>query len=302
MSPALSQDSRPITILYPGAAGGAVEVTLRAISDAASKILGRPIIVDARGGANGRIAFNAMAQSSPSQLTLLFASNANLVFNPLIDKVALEPGTDYEPVGVSVRVNLVLVGHPSNPFKDIAGLIAYAKANPGKLTCSMVGSGSSTHLTLELLKYGAQIDVLGIPYKGEAASVPDLLSGRVNLAVLSSTAKQYVESGQVVGLATTGARKWHVFPNLPTMQEAGIKDFDVSLYFGPIAPKGTSPELIKKLHDAFDRAMKDPQVLKVIETQGRNASPTTPEQFARSVRDDQLRWKPIFEKAGIKAD
>jgi tripartite-type tricarboxylate transporter receptor subunit TctC len=243
-----------------------------------------------------------MAQSNPDQLTLLFASNANLVFNPLFDKNDLKAGVDYEPVGISVRVNLVLVTNPSAPFRDIKGVIDFAKANPGKLTCSMVGVGSSTHLALELFKFGAGLDILGVPYKGEAASIPDLLSGRVDLSFLSSTAKPYVEAKQAIGLATTGPQRWDIFPNLPTMQEAGLKDFDVSLYFGVIAPRGTPPEMIQKLHHAFDQAMKDPKVLEVVGIQGLVASPTNSDQFAQSVRDDLIRWKPIFEKAGLKKE
>lgn len=302
---AMAQDypNRPITALYPAAGGGTVEQGLRIISTEAGKILGQPILVEARPGANGMIAANAVKQARGNPYLLGLLNNGVTVTVPLVSSAKLEIVTDYVPVSVLLSTNLVVIANPGAPFRDIAGLIAYARSNPGKLNMAVVGTASNTHLALELLKFQAGVDIHNIPYKGEAQAVPAVLGGEVMTAIVSSTAKPNVDSGRLRALATTGPERWALFPGTPALKESGYPDFSVIGWFGVAAPPGTSPEVVAKLHGAYAAALKNPAVRKAVsEDLGLDLIGTTPEEMAAMIRRDRDRWEPVVRKAGIRIE
>lgn len=302
---AIAQDypNRPITALYPAAGGGTVEQGLRIISTEAGKILGQPILVEARPGGNGMIAANAVKQARGNPYLLGLLNNGVTVTVPLVSSAKLDIVTDFVPVSVLLSTNLVVIANPSAPFRDMAGLIAYARSNPGKLDMAVVGTASNTHLALELLKYQSGIDIRNIPYKGEAQAVPAVLGGEVLTAIVSSTAKPNVDSGRLRALATTGPERWAMFPGVPPLKEAGYPDFSVIGWFGVAAPPGTSPEIVAKLHAAYAAALRNPAVRKAVsEDLGLDLIGTTPEEMASMIRRDRERWEPVVRKAGIRIE
>lgn len=301
----LAQDypTRPITGLYIAAAGGTVEQGLRVISTEAGKHLGQPIVVEARPGANGMIAANAVRQARGNPHLLGFFNNGVTVTVPLVSGNKLDIGTDFVPVSVLLSTNLVVIAHPSAPFKDITGMIAYAKNYPGKLDMAVVGTASNTHLALELLKFLSGADIRNIPYKGEAQAVPAVVAGDVLTAITSSTAKPNVDAGRLRALATTGPERWPAFPGVPALRESGYPDFSVFGWFGVAAPPGTSPEVVAKLHAAYMAALKNPAVRKTVtEDLGLDLIGTTPEEMANMIRRDRERWEPVVRKAGIRIE
>lgn len=294
---------RPITALYPFAAGGAVEQALRIISTEAATSLGQPIVVEARPGANGMIAANVLKNSRGNPYLLAFLNNGITVTVPLTSSAKVETGNAFVPVSVLLANNLVVIAHPSVPFRDIGGLIAYARANPGKLDMAVVGTASNTNLALELLKNQAGIDIHNIPYKGESEAVIAVMSGVVPTAIVSSTAKPNVDAGKLLALATTGPERWSLFPGVPTLREAGYPDFSVFGWFGLAAPPGTPPEVVSKLHAAYFKALKNPTVRRaVVGDLGLDLIGTTPEEMTEMIRRDREKWEPIVKRAGIRVE
>ena len=222
-SPVLSQSypSRPITVAYQFGPG-AFDAMLRPLSAEAGKLLGQSVVFENRPGGNGRIVLNALKNAKPDGYTIGFAINGTLIHQPLTGPAyKLDIDTDYLPVQFSIETPQVLTANTGVPFKDLKGLVAYAKANPGKLNMSM-NLGGASHFIAELLKYTAGIDIALIPYKAASAQMVDLVEGRVQMAISSGSAKPLVDSGKLLALATTAKDRWKAFPNAPTFGEAGV--------------------------------------------------------------------------------
>ena len=213
--------SRPITIAYQFGPG-AFDTMLRPLSTEVGKLLGQSVIFENRPGANGRLVLNSMKTAKPDGYYLGYPINGTLIHLPLADaNFKLEVNKDYLPVAFVIETAQVLTAHPEVPFRDIKGMIAYAKANPNKLNVA-VNLGGASHFIAELIKYTAGIDMAMIPYKSSQAGMLDLVSGRVQLAISSGTAKPFVDSGKLVAVATTAQQRWKAFPNQPTFSEAGL--------------------------------------------------------------------------------
>ena len=253
--------TRPITLIVPYPAGGGNDVIARLVAAKMSASLGEPIVIENRGGAGSTIGTRDAARRAPDGYTLLIATSS-LAINPsLYPDAGYDPRKDFAAIGlIASSPNLVLV-HPSLPAHSIADLIALAKTEPGGLNFASTGIGASTHLSAELFAAMANIKLNAIPYKGVAPALTDLMAGQVPLMFCpTASVIGLVRQGQVRALATTGAKRSPLFPNLPTVAEAGLPGYDAELHYGLVAPAGTAPTILSTLNSALDDALADPNV------------------------------------------
>lgn len=292
--------TRPITLIIPVSAGSGIEATFRMLAAEASKFLGQPIVAENRTGAGGRIGMNAVMAASKDGYVIGMVTTTILITAPAIDpKLFIEPGKDYTPVALTNESYFIIAAHPSVSFRDLKGLVSYAKANPGKLTVTGITLGSAGHLTWEMLKSTAGIDVTIVPYREQPLAVANLLNGQLHAMAFSTAAKPYVESGRLIGIATTGPRRWDLFPELPTMIEAG-QPIMVDGWYGVVAPAGTPAAIVAKLNEAFLISLNKPEVIAKHKQLGLVPRSSTPEEFTKHIRSEIDRWTPIIRKMGIK--
>lgn len=296
--------NRPITLIYPYPAGSTTDNAWRLIAQEASRTLGQNVVVENRAGASGRIGLDAVSRAANKEgYTIGVINNTLSVLLPLMDATfKVEPGKDYTPVTGAIETYAVLVANPSVPFKDLAGLISYAKDNPGKLNIASAGTGTPSHLAGELLARSAGIRLTHIPYKGEAPALADLLGGQVQLYFGVGILKPHVEAGRLIGIATTGPQRWNSFPNLPSFTEAGFPGVLTASWLGVIGPPGMAEESVNQLNRAFGTALRNPELRKKLEEQGWVLQPSTPQEFAARIGTDVERWTPIIRAANIKVN
>ncbi len=295
--------SKPITFYISIAPGSVFESTFRVMAAEASKILGQPLIVENKVGAGGKIGLQALMAAPNDGYTIGMSYSGAMVTRVVLDEgFNIQPGKDYIPVTVSFLSPFVIAANPSAPFKDLSGMLAYAKANPGKLGVSGTSPSSNAHLSWEMLKAmtGANINV--VTHRGEAPAVIDLLNGSVTAAVVSGSIKPHFETGKAFGIATTGIKRWSAFPNLPTLDEAGVKGFNVYGWYGIVLPAGTLAPIVARVHDAFTRPLATPEMKKRLLDGGMEPGGNSPEEFAALVRSDIERWRPVLLKANIKLE
>lgn len=295
--------TRPITLIVPYPAGGGNDVIARLVAAKMSASLGEPIVIENRGGAGSTIGTRDAARRAPDGYTLLIATSS-LAINPsLYPDAGYDPRKDFAAIGlIASSPNLVLV-HPSLPAHSIADLIALAKTEPGGLNFASTGIGASTHLSAELFAAMANIKLNAIPYKGVAPALTDLMAGQVPLMFCpTASVIGLVRQGQVRALATTGAKRSPLFPNLPTVAEAGLPGYDAELHYGLVAPAGTAPTILSKLNSALDDALADPNVRNRLAVDGEVTLPGTPEAYAADIVNEQAKWSAIVKKVGVTAE
>jgi len=294
---------RPITLIVPYPAGGCNDVIARLIAAKMSVSLGQPIVIENRGGAGSTIGTRDAARRAPDGYTLLIATSS-LAINPsLYPDAGYDPKKDFAAVGlIASSPNLVLV-HPSVPAHSIADLIALAKSKPGKLNFASTGIGTSTHLSAALFAAMADIKLNAISYKGVAPAITDLMAGQVPLMFCpTASVIGLVRQGQVRALATTGAKRTSLFPDLPTIAEAGLPGYDAELHYGLVAPAGTPSAIVAQLNSALNHALADPSVRDRLAVDGEVTLPGTPEAYAADIVNEQTKWSAIVKKAGVAAE
>lgn len=291
--------TRPVTLYWPFSVGGAVDTAMRTTATAAGRHLGQPVLVESRPGANGMIAFNAMRQAPADGYTLLGVTNGLVVTLPLIGKDKHEPVKDYSPISLLFSQQMVIGAHPSVPFRDLKGLIDYAKRNPGKLNIATSGTAATTTFAAALLASKAGIEFSFIPYKGATQATPDLLSNVVQLQMMGPGLKPFLDSGKLVAIAATGQKRWRYYPNVPTMIESGLSGAWSDIYFGVVAPPRTRPAVIAALDKAFNAALGDADVKAALEVMGSDAVGTSPAEFTARIISDQEYWLPVVKASGI---
>ena len=293
--------SRPITMIVTFPAGGASDVLARASADALSRGLGQPVVVDNRPGAGGHIGAEFAAHAAPDGYTILFGTNGTLGIGPALYKnLRYDPQRDLAPIGILHKLPLLLIVHPSVPAKTLPELIDYVRHNPGKLSFASAGVGTASHLAGELFKREADIDILHVPYKGDGATFPDLLAGRVSMMLGTiSTALPLAQSGQMRAIGVTTKDRSPLAPDIPTLAESGLPGFDVSAWTGLFAPAATPRLIIERLNAETQRIAADKAYVKVIESVATDVSSSTPEAFGTFVRDDVARWSKVIHSAGI---
>jgi tripartite-type tricarboxylate transporter receptor subunit TctC len=293
--------NRVVRLIVPFAAGGANEAFARNLATKLSEIWGQQVIIENKPGAGGNLGAELAARAEPDGHTLLIASFPHAVNRFLYPSVTYDIVADFAPVTVlGVTPNLMVVPN-SSPAKTVAEFIAHAKANPGKMTFASSGAGTSIHLSGELFKRIAGLDLTHVPYRGGAPALADLIPGRVDLMfnVMSSVLPQ-VQGGQMRALAVTTAQRVAAARDTPTMIEAGVPGFEVTGWFGFMLPAKTPPELVRKIHADSVAAVRDPAVQTRLENLGVIVTGSSPEEFAAFLKKEADKWGPVIKEAGIK--
>ena len=294
--------ARAIKVTVPWPAGGNADVTIRPILDRMAQHLGQSIVVENRAGATGMTGTIAGSRAAPDGYNLLQLSSSTVINNVLLAEKPLDIGRDFAPIGLGASTPLVLEVHPSMPANTVAEFIAYARANPGKLSYASGGIGTSAHLLSELLKQKAGIDLLHVPYQGGAPAVADLIGGHVNMYFdVLPTALPAVKGGRVRILAITAAKRSAALPDVPTFAELALPDIDAAVWVGMLAPKGTDAAIVTRLNEAMNVALADPGVRQRLATIGADPTPGAPDKLAALIRSETDKWGEVVRRAGIKA-
>jgi len=294
---------KAIRLIVPFPAGGATDFMARSLAQKLSERLGQPIVVDNRGGAGGTIGAEAVASAPPDGYTLLFSTMGVLAINPsLYDKLRYDPVKDFAPVSLTHATANLLVVHPSVPAKDVKELIALAKAKPGTLTFGSSGNGTSSHLSGELFKSMAGIDITHVPYKGTGPALTDLLTGRISMMIDTvSVHVENVNAGKLRALGVTSAKRTPSLPNVPTIAEAGLPGFDVSIWLGVLAPAKTPPDVVARLNSEIRKVMAEPEMKAQLLKAGIDPMTSTPDEFTATIKGDAMEGEANGEnKEGQK--
>ena len=293
--------SKSIRLIVPFAAGGAVGAVARVLGTPLSAGLGQSVVIDNRGGAGGIIGMDAVAKSPPDGYTLLLAHSGLTYMPGLYNKLPFDPLKDFDGVITAVSGTYVLAVSNDAPFKTIPELVAYARANPGKLSYASAGIGSTLHLAAEFFKRTADIDVIHVPYKGAAQATTDLVGGQVQMMFGPVVALLPLAlAGKVRALAVTSAKRSALAPELPTMIESGVPGVEVTGWYGLAAPAGTPKAVIEKLNAEANRALKSAEIIEQFRLQGYEPLGGTPDQMNSQIRSDTAQWTKIIRDAGIQ--
>jgi tripartite-type tricarboxylate transporter receptor subunit TctC len=295
---------KPVRLIVPFAAGGNVDITARQIAPGLSELLGQNFIVDNRVGAGGVIGAEAVAKAAPDGYTLMMGSNSTVSVAPsLYPKLAYHPVRDFAPVSLVATTPFVLVVHPSVPARSVKELIALAKTKSGRLAMASGGTGSSNHLVGELFQSLTGAKFTHVPYKGAGPAGVDLMAGQVDLLFdqLSSSVGP-LKSGRIRALAVTSAARTAIFPDIPTMKEAGVADFEVTNITGVLAPAGTPAEIITRLNAAILKVLGSASVKERFAGLALEPAPPTPDQYSANIPEDFARWHKEVKDANIKDD
>jgi tripartite-type tricarboxylate transporter receptor subunit TctC len=293
--------SHPIRLVHGFAPGGAADTLSRIVAEGLSRNLGQPVVVEAKPGAGGNIAADAVAKAAPDGYTLGLVTGGHAISAALYKSLNYQPLDSFEMISTIVYYALVIVVRSDSPAKSLGDLIAMAKAKPGSLSFGSVGFGSTHHFTGELLNSMAGIDITHVPYRGDSQTIAALLGGEVPMIVGTGVLlAPQIESGAVRGLAVTSAIRMSLLPNVPTVDEAGVKGFDVRTWAGLLAPKGTAPEVVAKVNAALLDGLKDPATRIRLETAvGGEVRGSTPMEMKALVESEIGKWSIVVDKARI---
>lgn len=294
--------SRPIQLVVAAPAGGPSDALARMVAEDMAKSLGQPIVIDNKPGAGGAIAADSVARAAPDGHTLMLSWIGNATSRTLLSKPGADINSDFVHITQLASGSNVLVAHPRTGLKTLSELLAFAKANPGKLSYASAGNGSSGHLAMEMLEQRAQIHLVHVPYRGGAPALNDLLGGQVDLMFINQDAViSHIQSGQLVPLGITSGQRNPLFPNLPTVAESGFNGFEATAWAGLSAPRGTPALVIERLHAAATKALQGPLKAKQEEI-GAQVVGSTPSQYTAFVRAETDKWARVIKAAGIKPD
>ena len=295
--------SKPIRIIIPFPIGGIADVFARIIGGKLNEAWGQPVVVENRAGAGGNIAAEFVAKSPPDGYTLVVGSIGTHAVNvSLFKKIPFDPVRDFAPISMMLEAEGLLVLHPSLPAKNIKELIALAKARPGQIVYASAGNGTAGHLSGELLKSMAKVDLVHVPYKGNVPAITDLIGGQTSLLFATMpTVLPHVKSGRLNAIAVTGAKRSPAAPELPAIAET-LPGYDVTNWVGAFAPAGTPRDVISKLHAEIVRVMQAPDIQRRLLTEGAKFTPLSPEQFGGFVKSEIAKWAKVIQEAGIRVD
>jgi tripartite-type tricarboxylate transporter receptor subunit TctC len=295
---------KPVTVVVPFPAGGSTDTIARTVATYLQKKFDKPFVVENRAGATGTIGAGQVKRAAPDGYTVMVTSLGPLVIAPhLIKATPYDPLQDFDTITVLVQAPNVLVVPASSQFNSVADILAYQRANPGKMTFASSGNGASDHLTAELFWQQTKTSGTHVPYKGGAPAITDLLGGQVDASWQNINAIiGHVRSGKLKALAITGAKRSPLLPNVPTLDEAGVPNVDVYSWQAMVAPKGLPPAIRTKLHAATVEALNDPQVKPKLDEVGFEVVGNSPDAFAAFQKTEHARWKGVIEKGKITAD
>jgi tripartite-type tricarboxylate transporter receptor subunit TctC len=295
---------KPVHLVVGFPAGGPADIFGRTFAQALGNGLGQPVIVENKSGVGGVLGIDAVAKSIPDGYTLGFNNQGSVAMAPYaLTKMPFNPNKDLALITTVVKVPEVVVVNPSLPVSSLAELIAYAKANPGKIAFGSAGAGGITHLACELLKSEAHIDVLHVPYKGAAPAVSDLLGGQVQMGIFDvPVVLPHIKSGKFRALAVTSARRAPSLPDVPTTAEAGYPNVISDNWYGLVAPAATPPAVLKRIHEAAVAALHSPVLIEQFAKVSGIPAPMTPEEYQTFLGEEQARWGAIIKAIGFKED
>jgi tripartite-type tricarboxylate transporter receptor subunit TctC len=295
---------RPVTLIVPFPPGAATDILGRTAGRRMGELLGQQFVILNRDGAAGVIGTELVAKAAPDGYTLLWGSSSALAILPALkQKLPFDPQRDLAPISLGAKIAYILVVHPSVPAHTVKELIALARARPGKLNFASAGTGGSSHLAGELFKSMAKIDIVHIPYKGTALFATDLIAGQVDLGFAGvATTLPLTSTHRIRALASTGTKRAELYPDLPTMAEAGLPGYEFTQWYAFLAPAKTPPELIAQLNAALRKALEDPEVKKRIAAEGGAATPTSPDELAAFIKLETAKYEKMIKEAGIKAE
>jgi tripartite-type tricarboxylate transporter receptor subunit TctC len=292
----------PIRILVGAPAGGTTDTMARTLAQALGQQLGRTVLVDNKAGAGGNLAADAVAKAAPDGNTLLMSFTSHAINASLYPHLPFDPVKDFTPLTMVSTSPSVLVAHPKLPANNVAELIALAKARPGQLNFAIGAMGSSLHLAGDAFKMKAGVFIVNIPYRGTAPAVQDVLAGQVDLMFAAvGNVQAHIKAGKLKALGVTSAKRLAAFPEVPAIAES-LPGYESSAWFGLFGPARMSPELSKSLSDAARAAVQTPQVRRRIESEGASPVGSSPEEFARFVSHEIVRWKAVVQYAGAQAE
>lgn len=305
VGPAAAQSefpNKPIRIIVPYPPGGATDITARAFAHHLQEVLGQPVIIDHRPGGGTNIGAEYVARAAPDGYTLYVANFASHAVNRwLWKKLPFDPMGDFTPIAMLVRGPMFLCIRPGLEVKSAGDLVAMAKKHPGKLTYGSTGNGSPNHISGELLKHLAKIDVVHVPYKGSANLNANILSGQVDYGFDASIIAMH-HSGQVKCIGVASKSRWPTEQDIPTLAESGVPGFDLSSFFGIVGPKGVPQAIVQKLNAAFREVANRPDLAKKLAVTGTVAFPATVEETRAFLQEQDTKWEPIVKMSGARVD
>ena len=286
--------TKPVHIIVPFPPGGGADALARIMQPHLTKAWGQPVIVENKPGASGHIGAEYVANAAADGYTLMMSSTASLTEKNV---------GQFAPITLVSASPYVVVANPKVPAKNIRELVAHAKANPGKVTFGSSGTGAASHLSAELFKSLAGVDMLHVPYKGTGQAVTDLLAGQIDLLFApAQSVMPHVQAGKLKAFAVTSAKRSSTLPGLPTIAESGVPGYEAIGWFGLLAPAATPKPVVLKLSADANAVLKDPDVAQKMVTLGAEPSGNTPEQFGAFIRDDQAKWSRLMRERGIKPE
>jgi len=295
---------RPITLVVPFPPGGSTTIVARIIADKMSQTLGKSIIIDNRGGAGGTIATRAVAKSTPDGYTIALGYTGTLAIGPsLYPSAGYDPRKDFAPIGqIGIAPNTLVV-HPSFNVHNVAELVAYAKANPGKVNFGSAGIGTVSHVCGEYFATVAGIQLTHIPYKGTGPAIVDLLGGHIPMAFAPIPAThEQAKAGSLRMLAVTSAKRSTLLPDVPAIAEQGLPGFEAVLRYGLVAPAGTPKAIVDRLNKELNAALQDEEVRKRLAVEGAEPIPGTPAQYGQDIDREETQWAKVIKASGAKAE
>jgi tripartite-type tricarboxylate transporter receptor subunit TctC len=302
-APLRAQDypARPVHLIAGFAPGSAADLTARVLGNAMGQTLGQQFVVENRTGAASGVAAEFVARAAKDGYTLFLASSA-VVSNAAVNtKLPYDLARDFAPIALATSVPVILVVNPATGVKTVQELIALVKSKPGEIVYGSTGAGASPHLAAELFSIRIGVKLVHVPYQGSPQAVTDLIAGRTTLMFSpASTVISQIEAGTLRALASATAKRSDIAPNLPTMEEAGLPDFDTSIWFGLVAPAGTPRPIINKLASAVDAAVQSSEVLSQLRMQGFEPLRGGPEEFARYIESETKKWRDVARAAGLR--
>ena len=303
VTPARAQDypNRPVRIVVGFIPGSAADITARVLGNGLGKLLGQQFVVENKPGAGSNLAGEFSAHAAKDGYTLFLGSSANIANQVITPNLGFDMNKDFAPIALATLAPVILVVHPSTGVKSVSELIVLAKAKPGEILYASTGVGTAPHLAAELFDTRAGVKMVHVPYQGSPQAVTDLIAGRT--AVMFSPASAVtaeVEAGKLTALASAADKRPSIAPNLPTMAEAGMPDFDTSIWFGLMAPAGTPAEIIDKLARAVPEAIKSSEAQTALKSQGFDALTGGPEEFTRFMVTETAKWNEAAKAAGLK--
>jgi tripartite-type tricarboxylate transporter receptor subunit TctC len=298
---AQSYPDRPIRLIAPFPAGGLADVLARAVGDEISKSLAQPVIVENRAGAGGNTGADAVAKAAPDGYTLLMSSAGILTANPfLYAKMPFDAETAFVPVSNVADMSMLLVVHPKVEAKTLAEFVALAKAQPGKINFGSPGIGTTGHLGLAMFMHAAGVQIAHVPYRGAAPAVQDLIAGQIDGVVDNPpTVLPHINAGKLRPLAVAANERLALLPDVPTAAEAGVPNYQASSWFGVVAPAGTPPAIVARLHQAIAAAVRTPAMQERFAKTGARLLGDSPQEFAARIRTERARWGEIIKAANI---